>query len=108
MAAEVLGDIPAWRLKQENWNAVGHGLEAMRRALAAGDAAGLRRAVADVEMAGPYRIVGLEDADLLPLPKECRERINELVHVLNSADPTDRAGGWTTPSGDSASSGAAG
>ncbi|MFP8940345.1 CATRA system-associated protein [Streptomyces fenghuangensis] len=111
MAAEVLEDVPAWRLKRENWIAVGHGLEAMRCALAAGDAAGLRRAVAVVEMAGPYRIVGLEDAALLPLPEDCRERVNELVHALDPVDPVDpvdRADGWTTSGGDSASTGAAG
>ncbi|SEQ84282.1 Putative transposase of IS4/5 family [Streptomyces radiopugnans] len=108
MAVDILGDVPVWRLKRENWNAVGRGLEAMRRALAAGDAAGLRRAVAVVEMAGPYRIVGLEDAALLPLPEECRERVNELVHALDSADPANRADGRTASGGDTASTGAAG
>ncbi|URN14710.1 MULTISPECIES: CATRA system-associated protein [Streptomyces] len=108
MAMDVLEDIPAWRLRRGDWNAVGHGLEAMRRSLAAGDTAGLRRALADVEMAGPHRIVGLEDAALLPLPEECRERVDELVHALEPAAPADRAGGRTTSGGDGASSGAAG
>jgi hypothetical protein len=84
-AMDVLHDVPKWRLEHSKWEAVGRGLEAMRRALAAGDSAGLLRAAADVEMAGPHRIAGLEDAAMLPLPEEYRERVNEMVHTLGAS-----------------------
>ncbi|MFC5218407.1 CATRA system-associated protein [Streptomyces coerulescens] len=87
MAVDVLADVLVWRLGRDRWEAVGRGLDAMRRALAAGDPAGLRRAVADVEMAGPHRILGLEDSALLPLPERHRERVNELIHQLDPEPP---------------------
>lgn len=85
MAVEVLGDVPLWSLKASGWKRVGLSLEGMERTLAAGDLTGFRRAVADVEMAGPHRISGLEEASSLPFPEEYRERINELIHSLGPA-----------------------
>lgn len=86
-ADEVLADIGVWRLRASRWDVVGRGLRAMSDALAAGDTARFRRAVADVEMAGPHRISGLEDCALLPLPEEHRERLAELVHALGTDVP---------------------
>lgn len=105
MAVDVLGDVLVWRLTNENWEVVGRGLEAMNLALAAGDSAGFRRAVADVEMAGPHRIVGLENSAMLPLPEKHRERVNELIHSL---DATPQEESRTASDTDAASPGASG
>lgn len=86
-AQDVLADVPLWRLKPAGWHAVGRALQAMHVALAAGDDAGLRRAVADLELAGPYRIGGLQDTEALPLPQKYRERVNELIHTLGATPP---------------------
>ncbi|WP_210588374.1 CATRA system-associated protein [Streptomyces sp. GESEQ-35] len=85
LAVEVLGDVPLWSLKSSNWERVGRGLAGMERTLGAGDVTGFRRAVADVEMAGPHRISGLEEASSLPFPEVYRERVNELIHSLGAA-----------------------
>lgn len=91
MAAEILADAKVWRLVRESWDEFEQGLQAMEDALAAGDLAAFRRAVGDVEMAGPHRISGLEDSAMLPLPEEHRERLDELVHVLDTDGPVSHA-----------------
>lgn len=90
MAAEVLADVEVWRLDRRTWDVVGHGLRAMQEALVAGNPVGFQQAVGDIEMAGPYRISGLEESLLLPLPEEHRERLNELVHALDTDSPPCR------------------
>lgn len=90
MAVEVLGDVPLWSLKASSWERVGRGLGGMKRSLEAGDVTGFRRAVADVEMAGPHRISGLEEASSLPFPEVYRERVNQLIHSLGAA-PGERS-----------------
>lgn len=88
MALEVLGDVLRWSLRTPNWERVGEGLAGMERTLAAGDVAGFRHAVADVEMAGPHRISGVEEAASLPFPEAYRERVNQLIHRLG-AEPEE-------------------
>ncbi|GAA3084110.1 hypothetical protein GCM10017562_62220 [Streptomyces roseofulvus] len=91
MAAEILADVEVWQLRAKNWNVVGQGLKAMRDALAARDLTAFQQALEDVELAGPQRISGLEDSSMLPLPEEYRERLDELVHALDSDNPASRA-----------------
>lgn len=105
MAVDVLEDVRAWRLTAQEWDVVGHGLTAVAGALDAGDPAGLRRAVADVELAGPHRVTGLEDAAMLPLPEEHRERVDELIHALGPVATEERQ---STPGDDGAVQGAPG
>ncbi|PGH49689.1 hypothetical protein CRI70_16155 [Streptomyces sp. Ru87] len=83
-ALEVLEDIAHWSLRSSGWERVGRGLADMERTLRAADVTGFRRAVADVEMAGPHRISGLEEASSLPIPEVYRERVNELIHDLHA------------------------
>jgi len=83
-ALEVLEDVAHWSLRPSGWERVGGGLAEMERALRAADVKRLRRAVADVEMAGPHRISGVEEAALLPLPQVYRERVDELIHGLHT------------------------
>lgn len=84
MALEVLEDIAHWSLRSSGWERVGQGLADMERTLRAADVTGFRRAVADVEMAGPHRISGVEEASSLPVPEVYRERVNELIHDLQA------------------------
>lgn len=86
-ALDVLADIPRWRLGGDAWDRVGQGLRDMERAVGAGDRVALQRAAAEVELAGPYRVLGLEDVDLLPPPETLRERVAELVHALRTPAP---------------------
>ncbi|MFH8407046.1 CATRA system-associated protein [Streptomyces sp. NPDC018019] len=104
MAMGILEDVSVWRLKRADWDVVGRALADVQRALAAGDLSGVRRALADVEMAGPHRISGLEDCGLLPLPEEHRERVNELIHTLGATPPENprTMGGAAPGSGDAA------
>jgi hypothetical protein len=85
MALEVLEDVAHWSLRGSGWERVGRGLADMERTLRAADVTGFRRAVADVEMAGPHRISGVEEASSLPFPEVYRERVNELIHGLHTA-----------------------
>src|SRR3954454_14148829 len=81
-ALRVLEDALLWDLTAAQWIEVGHALRKLRRAHEASDDRRQRDAIADLEVAGPYRISGLEDAGRLPAPRELRERINELIHAL--------------------------
>lgn len=93
MAEQVLTDAVVWRLRQESWDVVGQNLTAMELALSAGNPAALRLAVANLEMAGPHRIGGLEDWSMLPLSEEFRERVDELIHTLGETSPTTQRTG---------------
>ncbi|MGK5642710.1 CATRA system-associated protein [Streptomyces sp. URMC 126] len=84
MALEVLEDVAHWSLRSSGWERFGRGLADMERTLRAADVTGFRRAVADVEMAGPHRISGVEEASSLPCPEVFRERVNELIHRLHA------------------------
>lgn len=90
-----------WDLTAEQWTEVRHALRKLQRAREAGDERRLRDAVADLEVAGPHRVSGLEDAGRLPAPRELRERINELIHALDTPGPSaqqpvgrSRQAGW--------------
>ncbi|WP_328941375.1 hypothetical protein OG259_06740 [Streptomyces sp. NBC_00250] len=104
MAAEVLADVEVWQLRARNWEVVGHGLRAMRDALAAGDLVAFQEALGDVELAGPQRISGLEDSAMLPLPEQYRERLDELVHALDGDNPGSRAASGADAAGPDAPS----
>lgn len=104
MALEVLGDVLRWSLKTSSWERVGQGLAGMERPLEAADVAGFRRAVADVEMAGPHRISGVEEAASLPFPEAYRERVNQLIHRLGAEpeegpSPANRDANGSSPHG---------
>ncbi|MFB7168079.1 CATRA system-associated protein [Streptomyces sp. NPDC056242] len=103
-AAEVLADVEVWQLRAKNWDVVGQGLKAMQDALTAGDLAAFQQALADVELAGPQRISGLEDCSMLPLPEEHRERLDELVHALDSHNRASRAASGADAAGPDAPS----
>jgi CATRA-associated small protein len=87
-ARQVLEDALLWNLTAEQWIEVRHALRKLQGAREAGDERRLRDAVADLEVAGPHRISGLEDAGRLPAPRQLRERINELIHALDPPGPS--------------------
>ncbi|GAA2592308.1 hypothetical protein GCM10010435_83810 [Winogradskya consettensis] len=102
-ALQVLQDALLWDLTVTQWTEVGYGLRRLRRACDAGDDRRQRDAVADLEVAGPHRVSGLEDAGRLPAPREVRERINELIHTLGPPVPSaQRAAGQSRETGRSA------
>ncbi|WP_405824468.1 hypothetical protein OG705_29805 [Streptomyces sp. NBC_00838] len=84
-ALDVLREASEWRLAAERWPEVERLVDAMGRAASAGDAAAFRRAVYDLEAAGPRRAVRAERAAVLPAQASLRERINTLVHSLDDA-----------------------
>ncbi|MEV5013295.1 CATRA system-associated protein [Streptomyces sp. NPDC053780] len=84
-ALDVLREASEWRLAAERWPEVERLVDAMGRAASAGDAAVFRRAVYDLEAAGPRRAVRAERAAVLPPQASLRERINTLVHSLDDA-----------------------
>lgn len=87
-ALDTLDDVSKWRLRRGGWDAIGPLLEDIRRSLAAGDRDAVLQAVAEMRRVGPHRILGMENAAMLPLPEQYRERLNQLVHDL-STPPQD-------------------
>ncbi len=86
-ALEVLLDVLEWRLTEARWQLIDQSLIAMDAALKAGDPAALATAIADLEIAGPVRIIKIGDPQGEP-PPPVRDRLNRLVHSLGAArDP---------------------
>jgi CATRA-associated small protein len=67
-------------------------MEALRDAVATGDGEAVRRAVADLELAGPVRATRIGAAPLVPVPESVRDRANHLVHALTTEPTEDTAG----------------
>jgi hypothetical protein len=87
-AVDVLHDALEWNLVPDRWRLVEQAVGELTVALAAGDEPGFRRAVSDVELAGPVRAVTARTppkADPGPTPTPLRERINELIHQLGDS-----------------------
>lgn len=84
-ALDVLGDALLWQLAAARWRQVDDAVRAMAKALARDDEEAFRRAVSDLEMAGPVRGVGAEQPAADPETESVRERINEMVHTLTGA-----------------------
>ncbi len=81
-ALDVLGDALHWQLTDSRWRQVDDAVRAMAAALARDDVEAFRRAVADLELAGPVRAVGAEQPAEDPVKEPVLERMNEVVHTL--------------------------
>jgi hypothetical protein len=73
-----------WTMARERWDDVGRLVELMSAALAGGDAAAFRRAAGDLLAAGPKRVTGVGDTPTEPAPPKIRERMNDLIHTLDT------------------------
>jgi hypothetical protein len=91
-ALDVISDALQWRLTNARWEAIAQVLAAMAAALAEGDVAALSAATADLELAGPLRLVKIDATSVVPAPPQIRERMNRLVHSLSGAPGADRDG----------------
>ena len=86
-ALDLLGEVLVWRLAVDRWRAVDQALRDLMAAAAADEPDAFREVLHDLELAGPTRAVRIEDAEKLPAPQPVRERINQLVHTLESSGP---------------------
>jgi hypothetical protein len=93
-ALDVLSDAFHWQLAAARWQAIEQILVAMDAALTSGDIDELAAATADLELAGPLRIIPIGPATG-PTPT-ARDLLNKLVHSLGGVTVK----GQTGPSGD--------
>jgi len=99
-ALDILADASQWRLAEPRWQVIEEILRAMNAALESGDTAALTAATADLELAGPLRIIPVGPPPAGPTPR-VRDLLNKLVYsldgvVLGDADddePADSAAG---------------
>jgi CATRA-associated small protein len=90
VALEVLHEAAEWTLTPVGWRAVDGAVARLAAAVADSDVRGIRRAVAELEYAGPRRgVSGRTPPDSEPgrVPGQLRERINELIHQIG--DPPE-------------------
>lgn len=81
-ALDVLQDIVLWELTGPRWQQVEQILERIGTALAVGDPAALRDAVADLELSGPTRTLRIGGTGTRGIPEPVFDRRNTLVHSL--------------------------
>jgi hypothetical protein len=80
-ALDALSDAAAWRLAEARWQAIEQILVAMDAAQASGDMDALAAATADLELAGPLRIIPIGPPPVGP-PPATRDLLNKLVYSL--------------------------
>lgn len=80
-ALDVLSDALLWQLAEPRWQAVEQILVALDAAVASGDIDALAAATADLELAGPLRIIPIGPPPAGPTPA-ARDLLNKLVHSL--------------------------
>jgi hypothetical protein len=81
-ALDVLADVVLWELTPQRWERVAEILDGIGAAVAAGDADGLRSAVADLELGGPTRAFRIGSTTVSGISPPILERRNTLVHIL--------------------------
>ncbi|MGK5685120.1 CATRA system-associated protein [Actinoplanes sp. URMC 104] len=84
-AVDVLQDLVLWEMSAQRWEHVEATLHRIERALADGDAAELREAVAELEVSGPVRILRIGTRTTTGIPPRTLDRRNALVHALTTA-----------------------
>jgi len=89
-ALDVLSDALLWQLAEARWQEIEQILIAMDSARARGDIAALAGATADLELAGPLRIIPIGPA-VGPTPV-ARDLLNKLVHCLGGVTAKGQAG----------------
>jgi CATRA-Associated Small Protein len=91
-ALDVVTDALQWRLAEERWQKIEDILTAMDGALENGDANAIAATTADLELAGPLRIILIGPA-AGPTPV-ARDLLNKMVHSLGGVtvqEPEDPA-----------------
>jgi hypothetical protein len=94
-ALDVLSDARQWQLADSRWQVIEQILSAMDVAVETGDTEALTVATADLELAGPLRILPIGPPPVGPTPK-VRDLLNKMVYSLGGTvageDPDDAAG----------------
>jgi hypothetical protein len=86
-ALDVLHDAFSWKLAGERWQEICRILATMAEALESGNLAGLADATADLELAGPLRIIPVDTAGP---PPPVRDLLNKLVHAIGGVTTDQR------------------
>lgn len=84
---DALHDAFSWKLADGRWQEVYRILAAMADALESGNLAGLADATADLELAGPRRIIPI---DTTGPPPPVRDLLNKLVHAIGGVTTDQR------------------
>ncbi|HEX2315616.1 MAG TPA: CATRA system-associated protein [Thermomonospora sp.] len=85
-----LTDVLEWRLTQAAWAGVAEALDELARALPGGDRRRIEEAQDSLAFSGPIRLrTRLGDDPAVPPPEDIRERVNRLIHDLESDDDRD-------------------
>ncbi|WP_405425175.1 CATRA system-associated protein [Streptomyces erythrochromogenes] len=74
-----------WELQPDLWNELGAALDSLAAAGPDTEAAALRRALVQLQLAVPDRIVPIGSVQGVPAPARHRERANHLIHALTPA-----------------------
>jgi hypothetical protein len=90
---DVLHDIVLWELTPPRWAQVEQLLVRIAAAHAAGDAAELRVAAAELERIGPARALRIGSTTIAGIPEPVLERRHTLVRVLTGEQPPERPAG---------------
>jgi len=93
-ALDVLQNVVQWRLTATRWATVCSALDAMRAAYDAGDVDAVRKAVFDLELAGPVRANSLAGEEVGEPPAPVYDVANRLQHDLSgdgAPAPDDRS-----------------
>ncbi len=82
-ALEVLRDAASWHLTGSRWRVVSAAVTALADARRAGDVVAFRRAIYDLELAGPVRGRSADDPPPAEVPPLVREEITDLILTLD-------------------------
>jgi hypothetical protein len=86
-AIAALSDTLVWTLSEASWGQVGDVIEEIAAAIAAASPAALSRTTGNLELRGPMRVLTrLGDPPVVPVPREIRERIVELINALTPVE----------------------
>jgi len=92
-ALDIVLDALEWQLAGARWQAVTAALTAMETALATGDPEALMAATADLELAGPVRVVTIGAPPVGSAAPQVRSQLNRLVHALGGISLAQQAPG---------------
>jgi hypothetical protein len=83
-AHAMLNEVARWRVSPDKWEYVAKLVDALAVGVSGNDADAVRNAVDDLDLVSPLRIPGIsKSAKDLP-PEKLRERVNRLIHTLDS------------------------
>jgi hypothetical protein len=85
---DILHDVAAWRLDRHRWQRVEQVISDVTAALAASDLSALRKATAELELAGPARVHRIAATAVVAAPPPIREGANRVIHSLHTTGVT--------------------